>query len=244
MSETIGMEIRRQDRSPIAVLESWFPMRELSRATTEEARAATMAKSLEDLSSVVWMWTRHADTVLRRAPAHAFFLIGLHERGCDEECPNGSVRLVGAEVVLTDYLAELLGIRPTVVVTFFDEFFEGLYEGIWEYQSKRLMQIATDLNLAADGGRIDVELNAERSEESDTITLSFDTIGAGPLGISAFRLAGRPGADTSTSLNRIRAVLASLPGVAIAEPRITSKAERVIQPRGLRRRLEPLAVWI
>lgn len=244
LNDTIGMEIRRQNRSPHALLETWYPMRELGRATIQQARAATAAKSLQDLSSIVSIWTRCADTPLRRGPAHAFFLIGLHERERDGECLNGSARLVDAEVLLADFLAEILGIRPIVTVTIFDEFFEGLYEGIWQYQSKRLLHIAADLKVTAEGGTIEVELCAERSSECDTVLVSFDGGATGRFGGNAFRLAGRPGDNASTTLNRIHALLAGVPGVAFAVPRITSRAERITEPRGSRKGSEPLSVWI
>lgn len=147
MSKVLQQEMQDRRLQPLIVLEDLFPMREMGRASLEQARTAVRAESLAEFRAVASDWSRSADAPLMLSPAYAFFLVGLHERDHRPRRHQDDTQLEALNKCISTLVHEAIGVRPSVRVGPFGSFFDGIREGTWQYRETRLAQMARrDLN--------------------------------------------------------------------------------------------------
>lgn len=146
MSKVLQQEMQTRRLHPFIVLEDLFPMREMSRASLEQARTAVRAESLAEFRAIASYWSRSLDAPLVLSSAYVFYLVGLHDGGNLPPSAREGSQLETLSTCISALIYKAIGVRATVRASLFHSFFDGIDEGIRQYQQMRLAQMARQEN--------------------------------------------------------------------------------------------------
>lgn len=239
--DLLRSELRAAGRNPVAILPTWFPIAELCRATPEQARLATRSGSIAQLAEATLHWRRQNDTPLHRMRTHAYYLVGLQERNSDGSHPCSDVSLDVTRIAIADHVERHLGIRPCVRLVHFDAFFDGLYQGRWNYQLTRLqdaLRAAQEAPCAS--GPLLLTVHLEHSGPCHSAHISFQQPG-GEAGIT-LRLSGRRGHEPCSTMAEIRRAVQEVGGIEVCEGPSVARAQRIARFTALRGRSVDLSI--
>lgn len=207
IEKRLQKQFRKAGLMPLVVLDDFFPMSGIRRASLQQASNAVHARSPDELRRVASSWTRAPQLPMRQSSEFLVYLIGIHAGPHNDSsfCEGKACKSIAEEI--DRFVGENTGMTVSTQVTLFRRFFDGLYGGIWMYQDARLAQIASRILRRAAAETVKARITVELSREAHTIRLSLCAGDSDSSDSHQFRLIGRPGDDHGVSLARIRAVL-------------------------------------
>lgn len=215
--------IADSDQQLLMVLESWFPMRETSRATRRQIDAAAAARTPADLQATTKQWKRSPDTPLQLSDTYAYFLAGLCDGGHNCSTPPSlSSHLVADQI--SEMVHSTLGIKPVVRFQFNTDFMTGLRATVWDCQTLRLLAVARDL--VAKAGSVRADLAAVVSAESHAINVAFHTSSQDDPS-RCYRVEGDLHGVPTVAVASLAELLATIPGVVVRTLAETTRREQL-----------------